>query len=356
MAIPPKVVASKKKVSWTKPQISSIVFAVIYTVFLLWLRNATNKGPEYSWIVLANQYAPQIFWGIPSLLLILVAYLVRGKRRWLVATPLPSLAIVFISLMGVKAGAPIFRTNDGDSKSLLRVMTYNIAQGKQSNELIEVITHEDPDILLVQELDNNFERMIKEKFPKWNVRSDGEFLIATSLPFSSFQRVELPHLIDDPWKRPAYVRAVVRVGKFDVAVYNTHFSTPRPALAAMRARESGAIAQLESNGNTRLYQANVIAQALSKEKVPVLLGGDLNATEPSLACRQIVSAGMRDAFSEAGWGYGYTSGHALRYGMSFVRIDHVYVSAAWRVRSCYAGDASGSDHRPVIANLELQSR
>src|SRR3712207_7027652 len=43
-----------------------------------------------------------------------------------------------------------------------------------------------------------------------------------------------------------------------------------------------------------------------RENGPTLLAGDLNATPPSLVLRQLLNLGLRDAFSEAGNGYGYT--------------------------------------------------
>jgi endonuclease/exonuclease/phosphatase (EEP) superfamily protein YafD len=64
--------------------------------------------------------------------------------------------------------------------------------------------------------------------------------------------------------------------------------------------------------------------------------------------------GLRDAFSTAGLGYGYTYGHGLRLGHSFVRIDHILVSRHWDVVRSWTGGAAGSDHRPVIADLVLK--
>jgi endonuclease/exonuclease/phosphatase family metal-dependent hydrolase len=45
--------------------------------------------------------------------------------------------------------------------------------------------------------------------------------------------------------------------------------------------------------------------------------------------------------------------HALRPGFSFLRLDHVLVSAEIGVAACTVGSETASEHRPVIADLWL---
>lgn len=350
--------APPRRLPPTRAQVVIGGLTLFYAGFLFWLWDAIVAGPERSWFVNASLYIPQFFWAIPCLMLFLAAIYTRtkatGRRNlWVGGTLLPML-IVFGPLMGLRGfpspAQPIVKL----SGKPLKVMTYNIGQGKNLPGFLGIIRQEEPDVLLVQELGGQAEAMLHSWFPDWNRKSNGEFLIASRFPISQFERIELPKLVDDPWKRPAYVRVVAQLDdKTEVAIYNTHLSTPRPALAAMKERKVGSTADLESNSSTRMYQAHQLAEALRKEKLPYVLGGDFNAPEPSMACRQIFLAHARNAFSEAGKGYGYTSGHALRFGMSFVRIDHIFVSKHWAVEECQPGDKSGSDHRPMIATLKL---
>ena len=69
--------------------------------------------------------------------------------------------------------------------------------------------------------------------------------------------------------------------------------------------------------------------------------------------RSFLQSGLRDAFSAAGLGFGYTVGHALRPGISLLRLDHLLVSAGIGVENCFVGSAGASEHRPVIADLWL---
>lgn len=105
--------------------------------------------------------------------------------------------------------------------------------------------------------------------------------------------------------------------------------------------------------NDRLVQSGLLAEHLRQMKRPRIVAGDLNAPETSAVVKTLLHTGLRDAFSSAGVGYGYTHGHALKLGMSFLRIDHVLVSDDIGVVQTEVGGAVASEHRPVIADLLL---
>ncbi len=349
-----KPTVPRPRIPWTRTQKLVVVLVALNTILLSWLWSATNYGPEYNWLVLANLYAPQILWGIPPLLLMLLAFFARGKRLWLVALPLVPLFIVFVPLMGLRGYPAPAQPAMSDPVTSVRILTYNIEFGRKATDIFRIVAQQRPDIIVMQDVRDRFEADFRNSYPRWNVYRNGEFLVATRFPLLLSNRFELPRLLDNKWARPAYIRSVVRIGMRDIAIYTTHFGTPRRSLEALSWRADSAVSQLESSSNTRLYQGSVLSQALAGERLPCILGGDFNAPEPSLVCRQVMKAGMRDAYSEAGKGYGYTFGHAVHFGVSFLRIDHLYVSSHWAVQACYPGDKAGSDHRPVIAELTLK--
>jgi endonuclease/exonuclease/phosphatase (EEP) superfamily protein YafD len=86
------------------------------------------------------------------------------------------------------------------------------------------------------------------------------------------------------------------------------------------------------------------------------VAGDLNAPDSSVVVRSLLDTGLRDAFATAGMGYGYTWGHTLRPGVSFLRLDHILVGPEFGVADCFVGGAQASAHRPVIADLFLRGR
>lgn len=67
----------------------------------------------------------------------------------------------------------------------------------------------------------------------------------------------------------------------------------------------------------------------------------------------LLDTGLRNAFSTSGTGFGYTYGHSLWPGISFVGIDHVLVSLEIGIADCFVGGERGSTHRPVIADLAM---
>jgi vancomycin resistance protein VanJ len=257
--------------------------------------------------------------------------------------------------MGLRGYSPKPQPKTDASTPSLRIMTYNIENGKGGLSVLLEIAQSRPDILLMQEFGSDFEKPFLNAFPGWNIKTDGGLAIAARFPLSQFERKELPELSDDRWKRPAYVRAEVNIGDATVAIYNCHLSTPRSAFEALRHRAPLALDLIASNTRDRLAQGAAIASVIARETLPTVLGGDFNAPENSLVLRPIQQSNFRNTFSEAGTGYGYTKGHDLRLGLSFVRIDHLYASKHWAVHNSFAGDKAGSDHRPMIAELTLSN-
>ena len=103
-----------------------------------------------------------------------------------------------------------------------------------------------------------------------------------------------------------------------------------------------------------MHQANKLCDDIRSLQGPVIIGGDLNAPPSSLVIRHLEQSGLTDAFTEAGWGYGYTYGHSMRLHQSYLRIDHIMLTPDFFVKSARVGGASGSDHRPVIADVILR--
>ncbi|MGD0111676.1 MAG: endonuclease/exonuclease/phosphatase family protein, partial [Armatimonadota bacterium] len=80
---------------------------------------------------------------------------------------------------------------------------------------------------------------------------------------------------------------------------------------------------------------------------PIILGGDFNAPAGD-AVFSLLRPRLRDAFAEAGRGWGNTWSSTL----PLVRIDQVWVSKEWRAVNVVARWAGPSDHRMVVCDLE----
>lgn len=199
-------------------------------------------------------------------------------------------------------------------------------------------------------------------FRRWNVRSSRQYIIASKLPLD-----EGGDSADPASRRESYVSSLLPApGVKTLVLYDVHFQSPREGLSAFREvrREpwylsGGAIEELEENVEARLSKARALGRLIRQEREPIVVAGDLNSPDASLACATLRQAGLHDAFAQAGKGYGYTYGHFLLrrrlpwLAVPWVRIDHVMLSGYLTSRACWAGTEDLSDHRPVIADIAL---
>lgn len=316
-----------------------------YAALLAALSLTNLAGPERWWWGAVNLYLPQWLWGIPGAALLAITLRLRWKWAW---APAGCLLWVAGPLMGFCWSWP-----DADRSrpraSRLRVMTYNIKYGRDLPEAVEQVRRARPDLLLVQDVSDSMNRELGTFLRGWNVRAFGQYVIASRLPLTKPE----VRWISFPGERHTCLRCEVTVSGEQVAVYDAHLLTPRRGLAALRDEADAGVGAVEDNTEARLKQATELADMVRKERGPVIVAGDLNAPPPSLVVRRLKSAGLHDSFAEAGRGYGYTYGHSLRFGHSFIRIDHILLSRGMRAISCRTGGADGSDHRPLIADVEL---
>lgn len=95
-------------------------------------------------------------------------------------------------------------------------------------------------------------------------------------------------------------------------------------------------------------QASAVSTALTlleNESIPVLLMGDLNA-EPGTPEVQPLFERMQDASEGKG---------LLTFPSDTpkIKIDHILYTGPWKVLDVYSIDTQNSDHRPLIAEMEL---
>lgn len=309
------------------------------------LSYAALSGPERHWWSALNLYLPQYVWLAPGVLALGAAWSLQ--RRLVV---LPALALTWTAgpLMG---GCWNVSTSMERSPGAphLRVMTYNVKWGRNWDAARAEIARANPDLLLLQDAGSFPGTDFQSLLPGWSRLSADQYLIASRYPLADQEQVPFP----PPDKERGFLLATVRLGDTRVRVGSVHLRTPREGLTAVRERGRDGLQQFQAECAYRLLQARTVATRLRTETGPMVIAGDLNAPVQSMVCQALFHLGLADAFSTASWGYGYTYGHTLRPGLSYMRIDHVLVSPHWHVERCWTGGTEGSDHRPVIADLSL---
>jgi endonuclease/exonuclease/phosphatase (EEP) superfamily protein YafD len=97
--------------------------------------------------------------------------------------------------------------------------------------------------------------------------------------------------------------------------------------------------------------------AAHRDGGPVILAGDFNASQDHAAFRSVLDAGrLHDAARLAGAARTPTWPREGQGPLPpYVQIDHVLVSDDFRVRGVRFLDLAGSDHRAVLAELDLHT-
>ena len=144
------------------------------------------------------------------------------------------------------------------------------------------------------------------------------------------------------------VRFVLETPRGPIRVANLHLETPRKGLEGLMERD---FRRLQMNTEIREIESNLARSWVSEGTGPLLVLGDFNTPVESRIFQRHWGD-LADAFSVAGTGLGMTKYN----GWIRARIDHVLASPEWHVNRVRIGEATASDHRPLIVDLTLSGR
>jgi endonuclease/exonuclease/phosphatase (EEP) superfamily protein YafD len=221
----------------------------------------------------------------------------------------------------------------------IRVLTCNVHYRQiDPFALRRVIAESRPDVVALQYWEDRYRSFLFDP-ADWNIRHDGQFLLASRYPITSAETLGHPRCavryeVDAPLGRLHFV--------------NLHLETPRDGLLAVVHKRSAGIPELETNIQQRRDQSAAVTAWVRRLDGPLLFAGDFNTPTESAIYRDYWS-GYVNAFSVAGFGWGETQFTPRR---TAVRIDHLLAGPGWRCRECWVGPFVGSEHRPVFAEWE----
>jgi endonuclease/exonuclease/phosphatase (EEP) superfamily protein YafD len=136
----------------------------------------------------------------------------------------------------------------------------------------------------------------------------------------------------------AVIKATILVGSHRLQLYSVHTVAP---LGDDRARWRA--------------QLRWVEEEIRRERGPLVVAGDFNATRYHHSFRRLLSERLGDAHERRGRGWATTWPRNRWPLPPLLRLDHVLVSPDIGVRSIKEGLGQGSDHRPIIAELVLRS-
>ncbi len=324
--------------------------ATTVAVLALWV--AFEFAPARAWWAELARYVPYPAYLLPAVGALALSLCLSW--RWRIVA-LAVLGLVLVPIMGLQV-------NGGEAGTgRVRLMTYNIKAYRAAERAggIAAIAWElalhDADIIVMQDagyLVHLLETRSKEALGMLGERqfeTSGQYIIASRFPMRKCTQGDLSFL----GERHHYFRCIVNAKGVEIDLFTAHLLSPREGLNATRHERLQGVDEWQENVAARMMQSRSLASAVAANGRPVILAGDLNAPEHSPVLRQLLATGLRDAFSTAGTGYGYTHGHSLRPHISFNRIDHILVSPNIGVADSFIGGKEASEHRPVIADLWL---
>jgi endonuclease/exonuclease/phosphatase family metal-dependent hydrolase len=128
--------------------------------------------------------------------------------------------------------------------------------------------------------------------------------------------------------------------------FSLHLASPRRGLHEMIHEPRQGIADLQAGSALRGEQFENLSLEVADGTGPLLLAGDFNTPTESSLFRDVWGR-YTDAFTSAGWGWGYT----FLGNRTTVRIDHILAGPGWHCERSWVGPYLGPPHRPVLADL-----
>ena len=284
-------------------------------------------------LVILNAFTPFIY--LPAWF---VAVAAGAARKWLLlgAAVLIAVAHVCFALPELAAAEDVPAA--ARTAPTFRVFTANVfIRNPDFSNYADEIRRARPDVLILQES----APALVDFLDSSGVLADLPYRVAVPLsnPFGAFLASRWPlteSSIVVLQTRPIAIRATIDVSGTPVSIYGVHAVSP---VGANRREEW--IADLDHLGS--------LAAA---ERHPTVLAGDFNATWGHRAFRRLLDTGLTDGAAARGKAYQmtWTRGRPLPH---LVRIDHVLTSPGLAVTRIELGKGTGSDHRPLIADIAV---
>lgn len=335
----------------------SCVYVVMLAVYLLarWL-----IGDTYWQVSFTNTFAH--WFVLPSFVLLPSALLMRMKRVAAGLLPIAAIGSVWLAPYFVPKVHP---TPEGKT---IRALSLNVWGNNHDLHRIESwIRDSGADVVMLQEVSPAYATGVlpnlMESYPYQSSQPDpsrwGDNMTLSRYPIISSDYLDLG--IPD---NPSPLRLVIDTPAGRIAVYNVHLAWPggqgrtapgvfdRVFQADFYLRNA-----LNYNENVRNLQIERLLDIWAEEPYPIIVGGDFNMSAASLTYNT-VAAELHDTFREAGWGMGTSWPVAAARGLPaiippLVRIDYIWHSDGLRTVNAWQGPAVGSDHLPIVADMEM---
>ncbi len=286
-------------------------------------------------------------WLMPGIIALGLALIARSQRAMLIG--LAGVLICLVGVMELSLGlGRIVPSGDSDTESPIRVITYNTDGDAVPPSLIMAILREwQPDILALQECGIAVREQMENL--KGYHTDLGTTCLITRFPIiaiDSMRRDAFANAGGAAWVKRYRLKGTQRAFDFT----NLHLDTPRKAFEALLDGRDSANVSITDKTDVRNLESRLARRWVDLGPGPRLVAGDFNMPTESAIFRDHWRS-MTDGFEQAGRGFGYTR----LAGWISLRIDHVLADDAWVVSAARVLPDYGSDHLPVMVDLQLKT-
>jgi len=333
-----------------------LVLALAYPLALLALIAGLRFIGEQWWFTTAALYLPRLLFALPlPALTLALAWFGPRRALW---TQLVAAALVIFPLMGLRISATPAPTAGAFQ---LRVLSCNIDSGSFGiPAVLAMLQAVNADVILLQAVNPNDADRLAAGVPGYSVLASTQFWVASRYPIQ--EMLTPPKQIHDGRERsPRFVRYRIETPRGAVFVYNVHPISPRDGLEDLRGNglrhelmsghffSGRGSSSVVTNTTLRMAQVQAIAADASTVESPLIIAGDTNLPDLSHTLNEQFGA-YTDGFAAVGNGFGYTF-PAPRH--PWMRIDRIMTNSQFRFLSFRVIRTPVSDHRAVLAELEL---
>lgn len=245
------------------------------------------------------------------------------------------LALLLVLLNGSRVLPYFLQTPTVGEGETLRIYMHNIYYQNQNLTAIRAnVDAYDPDIIFLMEYSDGIQREIEQEFADYpyHLIQPSRMTMGLAL-FSKYPFSETAITQDRGSTRIPVFEAVVAWEGQSFNLVMGHPWPPAPQWGALHRR-----------------QIEAISAVAERQSSPLIVMGDFNASQWAYPVREMLqSADLRDARQS----FGLDSTWFYRARWLGLMLDHLFVSAEWHVANYQLGERGGSDHTPIIVDLQL---
>ncbi|PJF28106.1 MAG: hypothetical protein CUN53_01550 [Phototrophicales bacterium] len=245
----------------------------------------------------------------------------------------------------------------------LSIVTFNVWANNPTLDRAEAwLRDSGADVILLQEVPAAWQRGIdglKDIYPHQAAQPRLPLgtakLVLSRHPILSLTQFQLT--ADDIFLQQ---RAVIEVHGTAIALYNVHLYPLKGDYPRLIVRPYNLLINtlLAYDETIRRAQVDDLLRRTAAEPLPYIVAGDFNFSDQNRLYDRL-AASMRDAFMDAGMGFGWTWRADMgepthRLIPTLARIDYVWCGAGLRAVTAEVGTGIGSDHYPVQVVLDVR--